>query len=598
MRLAILPFGLALLVAAPDVAAAPQKWPFELDPSVGADPGKLQSDLAAGDATLPPLRATGLDPVQVGSVSLWMWPDAKSLLLSAASSGPGFMTWPTAPSLCAKHAAFAIPTILTPSPSEACVEADRALRERLADLGACRDVEQPERYVLAYEPKVDLSVTATIEGLIGLAGEGLSHHEVPLNLLPADFPARVRTVITKLRHDALLGRVTSAKTRYLDALAFSNQHASCFDPAARSSLDIAIGGLTGELDAASVHLAKLDADGKTETAREAVCLAAQARKRLPLPFPSLTRAERELIAFWLGGTYWRMRGAGILPLGSTQQARFYFLQQPFARIGELTGGKDGADASFQIYLAIFEAWSEWQDMGLATGDKYGDLVGMSGRGHRQVRGAAQVLEPRGYDTSWLTTGGVQMGPCYFYSFENLYDYEYAANTSPPYGEFIKGFTSVGEFCSGASIALGFARTLLDGTPTQAPPVSACGARRCGDDGCGGSCGSCGAGESCREGACFTANGEPVPAPPHDPDDRIAPPTAAVDRSPSPRGAGCGCELVPATNLEGPLALMTLGAIAVGRRRRRDPLFTEDSRRSWWPVPNEDSRCRRRRKRSP
>jgi len=48
----------------------------------------------------------------------------------------------------------------------------------------------------------------------------------------------------------------------------------------------------------------------------------------------------------------------------------------------------------------------------------------------------------------------------------------------------------------------------DWDPTR-PPVCgactpACGGRACGDDGCGGSCGSCGAGETCTAGACVAA----------------------------------------------------------------------------------------------
>ena len=128
--------------------------------------------------------------------------------------------------------------------------------------------------------------------------------------------------------------------------------------------------------------------------------------RNTLPFPSLTAAERRALAFWLGGIYWRMRGGGLIPLGATQDARWYFLEQPFTHIGELAGGQDGADAAFDIYLQIFEGWSDWQDMGNVQpgGDKYADLVSMTSRGQRQVGSAVTLLGGRSYDTLALEHG--------------------------------------------------------------------------------------------------------------------------------------------------------------------------------------------------
>jgi hypothetical protein len=51
------------------------------------------------------------------------------------------------------------------------------------------------------------------------------------------------------------------------------------------------------------------------------------------------------------------------------------------------------------------------------------------------------------------------------------------------------------------------------SPPQGPPSPTCtphcGRKRCGDDGCGGSCGSCAAGQFCRTGTCCTPKAKDV-----------------------------------------------------------------------------------------
>ncbi|HEY8078300.1 MAG TPA: hypothetical protein VIF62_29430, partial [Labilithrix sp.] len=317
----------------------------------------------------------------------------------------------------------------------------------------------------------------------------------------------------------------------------------------------------------SALLEKTKTDGEAAHQHDEVCLAAHSRTRTALPF-GLSDDDRRFIAFWLGGTYWRMRGGGLMPLGSTQAARWDFLEQPFTRIGELTGGKDGTDAAFDIYLAVFEGWSDWMDMGETQpgGDKYYDLVGMTARGARQVQSASQTLASRGYDVADLGAGGLGMGPCYFWGHEQLKPFRYADQMSPPYGAFIEGFTAVGEWCSGATIALGFAKTLLRGTATGKPPtVDLCAGRTCGDDTCGGSCGTCGDGLSCMDGKCIGAaapqSTSPAVAPPSPPpSDAPAPSTDAPSSS-----SGCACR---ASQTDRPYASALLAIAVLAWLRRR------------------------------
>ncbi len=246
------------------------------------------------------------------------------------------------------------------------------------------------------------------------------------------------------------------------------------------------------------------------------------------------------------------------------------------------------------------------DMGTTAGgqDMYEDLVQMTDRGRHQVadnplipgtKSAVNYLDGLGYDTTSLLAGGMEMGPCYLYGLAPLKDFRYADIPNGPYSPFMEIFTAIGEFCTGASINLGLAKTLLDGTPSGKPAVSACGARKCGDDGCGGTCGTCGAGESCSAegqctgsttctpscagktcgsdgcggscGDCGTSSGSSGSS--------GASGGAAADPGASDGAAsdGGGCSTTPGrdrrTGLGAALAL-ALGALAIRRARRSDP----------------------------
>jgi hypothetical protein len=590
--------ALFVLLLSRSVAATPQRWPFLFDPNIAADPAGTGQAIASGAASLPELPVAAMKTLQTGAVTLWFWPESAALLNRIAAAGPGVASWPTTPVMCKKHDSFVVPTLLGPGASASCASADSDIRQQLASLGACDAVEQPERYALGYNPNDARKDTGTLEDMIGLAGEGLSHPPLPGGLLPDDFVPTLRALVAKIRHDKLVQAIAGARAAYAQAAKLGSDNAACFDPTALASLQAAIVGLDGELDAAQAWLDKLDSDGKAAHAQEDVCLAAHSRVRNPLPFPSLTAADRRTLAFWLGGIYWRMRGGGLIPLGATQDARIYFLLQPFTQIGLMSGGQDGSDAAFDIYLQIFEGWSDWQDMGNAPGgDKYADLVSMTSRGQRQIGTAVTLLGGRSYDTLALNSGGLQMGPCYYYAYYPLAAFRYAETLTTPYSGFIDWPTAVGEFCYGASMGLGFADTLLGGKATGQPPtvtlctgkscgddgcgescgscakgsscspagqcvagacVPTCGGAVCGDDGCGGSCGSCAAGSTCNAGACVPGssdagtggNGETTP-----------PATA------SPHG--CGCSTVPRDAERAPwLAVFAAAALAlIGRRAR-------------------------------
>jgi hypothetical protein len=130
---------------------------------------------------------------------------------------------------------------------------------------------------------------------------------------------------------------------------------------------------------------------------------------------------------------------------------------------------------------------------------------MTQRGQRQAQSGVDALKPYGYDTAPLLTSGLFMGPGYYYAWYPLYGFLWAQSLAKPYSGFIDGPTAIGEFSIGASLGLGMARTLLPGKPSGQPAVSLCTGKMCGDDGCGGSCGDCPAGQMCASGQCVVGS---------------------------------------------------------------------------------------------
>ncbi|MFZ4405522.1 MAG: hypothetical protein ACOYOK_15615, partial [Pseudobdellovibrionaceae bacterium] len=186
--------------------------------------------------------------------------------------------------------------------------------------------------------------------------------------------------------------------------------------------------------------------------------------RPELPYPFLSDKEREFISLYLGALAWRARGGGLLdePQG-TQKTRFYFNFIPMSIIGNLNGGDKGRSIAQAIFYRLFKGWGKFMDMGHTPGqsDKYHDLVMMTNRGLYQIVSTETLLINDGYDSSYLRAGGLQMGPCYYYSWDQL-PLTVAPDLQPPYADVIDGPTAWGELCVGATISLGLSKSLLGG----------------------------------------------------------------------------------------------------------------------------------------
>ncbi|MBW2525365.1 MAG: hypothetical protein JRI23_14360 [Deltaproteobacteria bacterium] len=528
---------LVVLTAASPAAATPNPWPFDFDPQIAEDPATIQQELSDLGTGLPGLRDDEMVESEHGPVKLYWFAHLIDALDRARDSGPGTMP-PVVrnPVLCSAHDSFVYPTLLVPQAGPTCQAAEASIAAAFDGAAAdCLEVEFPEVYVFDHPPGVaNVDVVSSFEGLIALAGEALRHIDYPTGILPDDFFTKLRPIIAKIRYTGLIQRLDERIAGYASALQQLNSSASCFDPTAKAAFETTVGELDDELTQAKQQLEQLYQDGLTAAAADRAAMEALCRARNDLPHPALTDEERILLSFYLGGIYWRARGAGLIayPPDPDQGTlrRILYARYPFQLIGDLTGGVDAEGVGNTILFDENWGWAEWWDMGNTPGseDKYYDLVLMTKRGKRSADLTRPNLEGRGYDVRSFLAGAMQMGPCYYYGWEHLRDFHLGEDLQDPYMWFIEWPGSLGEVCTGAALAEGLARTMLWGTPIpedQCVPDPGCTDGSCGGAGVGGGLPGCG---PCPEGEECNAAGQCVPI------------GAAAGLDPSADDGGCGC----------------------------------------------------------
>jgi hypothetical protein len=462
------------------------------------------------------LPAKGIVELTSKKTKLYFYQDVIDVLTQAKNSGPGITpTLVRTPKRCAEHVSFTKPQkLLRAGAPFGCAGHEQAALATFApaNLATCGYVEFPESYVYDHTPLglILPTTTSDLDLLIAILGEALTHVNYPTKLIPASFWPQARTILAKVRYGKLKTALGQRKAAYNKALADLQAQAGCYDPAALAALVKSVGKLLGELAAVEQDLDGLYKAGLAQAILDRKAVEAQGRKRADLPYPALTDRERERLAFYLGGLVWRVRGAGLIhedkvPLGLALS----FVAPGYQLIADIAGGVDGQGVGFPIYVNENTGYYKWFDMGTDPGgnDKYADLVQMTNRGKQATTLTAPLLAGRGFDTRYLVAGGLMMGPCYYYIWEELPTFTlglpcktwpgapWKANTpgclgEPHYMQFLEWPTASGEFCTGAALALGLVKTLLNGKPGKAC-TPYCFGKPCGaDDTCGGTCGSC------------------------------------------------------------------------------------------------------------
>lgn len=224
------------------------------------------------------------------------------------------------------------------------------------------------------------------------------------------------------------------------------------------------------------------------------------------------------------------------------------------------GGVDSKLASGSHYPrgGDVDLWTNWHD---GAGPKIA-LVNVGGTCHPMT--LARGVETNGAYTFHASTSGCTR---YYFRFE---DSGGAVVEWPTTGSLGIGDDSCADFSDTRPPA----GAGCDCTPS-------CSGKVCGDDGCGGSCGSCKSTETCSSGACVAKpamdSGTPVEdsgAPVTDsgtvemPDAFVGPDASSIVDDDTPRGdveGSCGCRLPSRARLD---ARMLLGLLLFARRRRK------------------------------
>jgi len=483
--------ALLLALSVPlSAGASPNDYPFDFDSNISPYKDYIDQRIAEEFSNLPGVPDSEITEVDLGDIRLYFYPEMVEAFYRARDSGPGYAAELPRPAvMCQHHAGFTLPSLELQSGDAVCTSTKSSIQAVFADhQSACRYVEYPELYVREYEAgPIPPSTLTSFEGLISLCGEALMHVDFQENLFDPGLIIVVREVIAKLRYDSLLDAIAAQRTAYQDVLNDLQSAAHCFTSSDAAALTADIDAMNLELDAAQQWLQTLYSDGLDQAAHDLAAVECQCRTRDELLHPALSDYERLMLSFYIGGIYWRMRGAGLVaePPDPDQGLlrRYYFVEFPYQLIAELNAGITDADnVGRDIFIQENWGYADWMDMGTSPGrDKYADLVDMTDRGRVATTLAAPRLNSRNYDTRDLVFGGLMMGPCYFYAWEELRYYQLGEDLQYPYMWFLEGPTAIGEFCTGGTLALGLARTLLWGKPLD-PCDGDCSHLDGGDDG--------------------------------------------------------------------------------------------------------------------
>lgn len=413
---------LLLLASAAPATAHDNNYPFDYDPALSEDPAGIANDLQNLHNSLPGLPA-GLVEVEMDGIAFNYFPETLDMIQRARDSGPEVAPPIQRPALrCAKHASFTIPNFVLQPASAGCVSAGQEVTAALdGAFKTCQLVEYPEVYVFDQPPAVvdanflgQSQLLSTVEGQIGLIGEALSHLDYPVGLIPDSFWPLARSTIAKVRYQKLSDGIHARLALFQQAKQRLQLSASCFDASVSAAMQDSIDGLSGELSSIGQDLDQLYADGLAQAAQDRLAVENEGRPRNDLMLPALTDQEREMLAFYLGAVYWRLRGGGLIRNPANGDVPdITYVTNIFTAIAKFAGGIDDPQQVGNFY-AIDESYgyAKWWDMGNEPGlDQYYELLWMTDRGRRGVNLVSGMLSNQGFDVRNLVAGGLIMGPC-------------------------------------------------------------------------------------------------------------------------------------------------------------------------------------------
>lgn len=287
-------------------------WMFDFDVSHADNPSAVSSGLNDLSDGLPQPPEDQLSEVQLDDVTLYFFTEMLEVYEQARDSGPQIAgPLERNATLCADHQAFTVPILVADS-GGSCAQSAQQITDILnAGIDACMYTEFPELYVYDQPGAQVLPDTLdSFEGLIAYAGEALTHiDDYPVELMVPGFWETARGILAKLRFLTLRDRLDEAVADYGHAQSLLDN--GCFDPTTAATVSADLDDLTVEAVAVRGWLVDLYADGLAQAAADRAALLAQGRTRAELPGP-FSDWEREWLAFYVAGVYWRIRGAGLI----------------------------------------------------------------------------------------------------------------------------------------------------------------------------------------------------------------------------------------------------------------------------------------------
>ncbi len=321
---------------------------------------------------------------------------------------------------------------------------------------ACSLVEMPER-IGAQVPiaTLDPAKLQSLETQVPVLLAPELQLSFPSNVVPIAHASTLRSALRKIFVDAISIQVDSAIAQSTKAIA-QLKNGNCGETAA----------LSGDLDASLQALQRA----------KVFLLNTKTISCANLPYPSLTKTEREIFSMYYGMLSWRNRGGGPWKLDGTNTARRTWAGIPFSLIAQINGSKNGSDIGAAMVQRLqLQGWKKWWNMGQnGASDKYADLMNMTERGVYQIgvgspyslgglfggASAEQILHDEGFSTEIWRMAGMQFGNCY-YDAQLVNKTEHIGDNWPaPLVQFLDGNTSMAELCAGAVFGLGLSKTLL------------------------------------------------------------------------------------------------------------------------------------------
>lgn len=453
--------------------------PFELNDAALYSRSDLQHGLADLPISIPNATMAATTELESGDAKIRLFDETARLVRAIAAQGvPQAEMQTTGNSSLTCEALESWPTLAATLPvdaSESCKPLRLALETASKiDPRSCLFVKQPElRFRDLAASSFSREDMESLPRLISRSGKALSMISTLDPFFKTAEYSVLQNAFRKIWFDEQMQLIASEKLRLQKFAEILLTKQDCMSGQELRKINDEVIDLSREINSSQEALNATQLEGLQQAAKDADMVSRAGRKRGKLAYPALSDQERFMLANYLGGVFWRIRGAGLFEkTHGTQRSRLWYTQIFTETMLPLFCGDDCPEFAFGSslrYRLIMRGWGQWFDMGHSIGsepedgrDQYYDLMRMTERGSYQVEASANALREEKYDESFLRVGGLQMGPCYWEAWHREKKTSHGVDLTSPYANFLNEPPSWGELCAGSAIYLGLAKSFLNG----------------------------------------------------------------------------------------------------------------------------------------